>query len=82
MSFHAMKLLIEEAIEELEGLSAKSFEGGDAREIKIALGGTVTFKRTDCSSCGTGHSDISIFTSSRPTTSCATKASSSASAII
>ena len=44
MSFHAMKLLIEETIEELEGMSAKSFEGGDTRKIEIVLGGPLTFE--------------------------------------
>jgi uncharacterized protein len=44
MSFHAMKLLIAETIEELEGMSAKSFEGGEARKIEIALGGPLTFE--------------------------------------
>lgn len=44
MSFHAMKHLIEETIGLLEGMSAKTFEGGDTRKIEIALGGPLTFE--------------------------------------
>jgi hypothetical protein len=44
LNFHAMKLLVAETIESLESTRAKSFEGGETREIAIPLGGSVTFE--------------------------------------
>jgi uncharacterized protein len=43
MSYHEMKHLIEQTIGQLEGMNAKSFEGGDTRKIEFPLGGPLSF---------------------------------------